>query len=149
MVVRLSEYLEAGARYHRDQHLLAANRISHGGLFPGRAGLPDQPRSGQRSHTRRQKNTPPRPAALCRRIGQWPHQPHRLPLPGRAGPRVPGRHFDDLLPLTGNRSPPPWTAARTSILVETIFDTLDAKAALIAVFDLLEEKCGRSRSSPR
>ena len=81
-----------------------------------------------------------RPAALRRRRAR-PDHPHRLDLARRQRPRRPQR-----LASTSSstayleRGPrPASTAAPTCCLIETIFDTLNAKAAIFAVETLFEE----------
>ena len=81
-----------------------------------------------------------RPAALRRRRDR-PDQPHRLDFAGRVSdPGFRAVTFDELRIAYGEQARGLIDGGVDLLLVETIFDTLNAKAALFAIAEVFEER---------
>ena len=129
-------------RHHRDQHVQRqrdlAGRLRHGGARlraqpRGRAARPRAPCDEVAERT-------PGQAALRRRRPR-PDHPHRVDLARRQRPRRAQRHATTSSSTPTSTRPAAWsTAAPTCCFIETIFDTLNAKAAIFAVETLFEER---------
>ena len=127
-----------GRRRHRlDQHVLVdldrAGRLRpvERRLRAELRGRAARARGGQQGRQRR------RPAALRRRRPR-PDQPHRLDLAGRRQSRLPRRHLRPAAssPMA-SRCAGCSTGGADVLLIETIFDTLNAKAAIYAIIEVL------------
>jgi 5-methyltetrahydrofolate--homocysteine methyltransferase len=78
-----------------------------------------------------------RQAALRRRRAR-PDQPHRVDLAGRQRPRLPQRRLRQLVrPTESTRGL--IEGGADLLLVETVFDTLNAKAALFAIWQVFDQ----------
>jgi hypothetical protein len=71
--------------------------------------------------------------APFRRRRAGPHFPHRDPVAGRERSRLPQRHFDQLVATYYEATDGLVKGGADLILIETVFDTLNAKAAVFAV----------------
>ena len=135
------QYLRGRRRHHRDQHLHRDLHLA-GRLRPGGPGLRAERGRGASG-----------PAGRGRRDGRgtgtsapgW--RDRSAPRPGpprcRGTSTTPGRAhvtFDELVAATTSRRAGSWTAAPTSCCVETVFDTLNSKAALFAIERLFDER---------
>ena len=135
-----AEYLEAGADILETCTFNSTARVA-GRLQAGRAGLRTELRrreAGARP-VRRGHREESGQAALRRRRAR-PDLAHLLALAGRERPRLPQRHLRrNWSPTTPRRSRGLVDGGADILLVETIFDTLNAKAALFAIEKFFDE----------
>ena len=119
--------------------------ISHGGLRDGGAGLRAEPRRGDGWRARWPTSSS---GGIPRRRGSWPACWGPPTAPRRSRPTSTIRRrgtsrFDDLVATYGEAVRGLLDGGADLLLVETIFDTLNAKAALFAIETLFERRGDR------
>ena len=127
-------------RHHLDEHV---QRDAHrdGRLRPRAVGRGDEPRSrpaGPRGGGRRRGCR--RPGAALGGRGAGPDEPHRLAVAGRQRPRgARASTFEQLADAYLEAARGLVAGGADLLLIETIYDTLNAKAAIFAVETLWDE----------
>ncbi len=134
----------SGRRHHRDQHL-HQHAGRPGRLRPrgDRARAEPRRRAPRPGGGRRLHRETPGPTALRRRVHR-PDEPHPAPVARRRTTRASAPSTSTQLRAAyAEQVRGSATAASTCLLVETIFDTLNAKAALFAIEEVFEERGAR------
>ncbi len=131
--------LPRGRRRHRQHQLLHGDPDRAGRLRPGaprprdqRGGSPPGPRG------RRRIGGPGRPAPVRRRLPR-PHQPHGVAQPDVNDPAARNVSFEELAEAYREAAEGQVAGGADLLLLETIFDTLNAKAAIFAIHGLFED----------
>ena len=136
-------YLEAGRRHRRDQHLRRdvdrAGRLRAVG--PGARDEPAAARLARECADRWTARTPEKPRFVAGALGPTNRTASISPDVNDPGAR--NVTFDELVATYGEAADGLIDGGADILLVETVFDTLNAKAALFAIEDCFERRGAR------
>ncbi len=142
----IGQYLAGGRRHHRDQHLRCDPHRA-GRLWPRRSGARDERRGGaHRARGRRCRLDADRPRFVAGALGPTPRTASISPDVNDPGAR--NVSFDELREAYHEQAAGLLEGGVDLFLVETIFDTLNAKAAIFALDELMATS-GRAAAGDR